>query len=206
MIQFQVKTAGDGPEKLLKDYFAKLHRQVGAAMRVEARNMRDALRSHVAGEMKVVKKGFLKGFRTKVLDQDPTRLPGMLIGSRIPWSGVHETGASIGGKMLIPINGRVGRKNFKRYVAELMRSGNAYFIKKNGKVILMAENLKENDKPLAGFKRRYRKAEGIKRLKRGADIPIAILVSKVVLRKRLNVLGLVQRRVPFLLKAIEQKI
>ena len=60
------------------------------------------------------------------------------------------------------------------YGALTMRSGNAYFIKRGGRTILMAENIKENDRPLAGFKRRHRKAEGIKRLKRGADIPIAI--------------------------------
>jgi hypothetical protein len=70
-----------------------------------------------------------------------------------------------------------GRKRFKAQIAELMRGGNAYFIKNaKGNIVLMAENIKEHDRPLAGFKRRYRKAEGIKRLKRGADIPIAVLV------------------------------
>jgi hypothetical protein len=74
--------------------------------------------------------------------------------------------------MLIPLHGRVGRKRFKAQIAELMRGGNAYFIKNaKGNIVLMAENIKEHDRPLSGFKRRYRKAEGIKRLKRGADIP-----------------------------------
>jgi hypothetical protein len=154
----------------------------------------------------VIKKSFLGGFSTKVLDQDPYRLPGMVIRSRIPWVGMHETGGTIAGKMLIPLNGRVGRKRFKAYVDALMRSGNAFFIKRNGKVFLMAENIKENDKPLAGFKRRYRKAEGIKRLKRGADIPIAVLVSKVTLRKRLDVGGLVRRRLPLICSAIEREL
>lgn len=31
-----------------------------------------------------------------------------------------------------------------------------------GNIVLMAENIKEHDRPLSGFKRRYRKAEGIK--------------------------------------------
>jgi hypothetical protein len=154
----------------------------------------------------VVKKSFLGGFSTRVLDQDPNRLPGMVIRSRIPWSGTHEYGATMNGKMLIPLNGRVGRKRFKAYVDELMRSGNAYFIKKNGKVILMAENIKENDKPLAGFKRRYRKAEGITRLKRGADIPIAVLVPKVTLQKRLDVFGVVRGRLPSIVASIEREI
>ena len=41
-----------------------------------------------------------------------------------------------------------------------MRGGNAYFIKNaKGNIVLMAENIKEYDRPLSGFKRRYRKAE-----------------------------------------------
>jgi hypothetical protein len=70
----------------------------------------------------------------------------------------------------------------------------------------MAENIKEHDRPLGGFKRRYRKAEGIKKLKRGADIPIAVLVPRVQLKKRLNVERLVAGRVPRLAAAIEKQL
>ena len=88
-----------------------------------------------------------------------------------------------------------------------MRGGNAYFIKNaKGNIVLMAENIKEHTRPLAGFKRRYRKAEGIKRLKRGADIPIAVLVPKVVLKKRLDIERLVAGRIPRLAAAIENQI
>ena len=120
---------------------------------------------------------------------------------------LHERGGLIAGRMLIPLHGRVGRKRFKAQIAELMRGGNAYFIKNaKGNIVLMAENIKEHDRPLAGFKRRYRKAEGIKRLKRGADIPIAVLVPKVVLKKRLDVERLVAGRIPRLSSAIEKQI
>ena len=157
--------------------------------------------------MSVVKKSFLKGFTARVLAKDPKRLPALYVGSRIPWSGMHEKGGTIAGRMLIPLHGRVGRKRFKAQVAELMRGGNAYFIKNaKGHIVLMAENLKEHDRPLAGFKRRYRKAEGVKRLKRGADIPIAVLVPKVVLKKRLDVERLVAGRIPRLSAAIEKQI
>jgi len=85
--------------------------------------------------------------------------------------------------------------------------GNAYFIKNaKGNIVLMAENIKEHDRPLSGFKRRYRKAEGIKKLKRGADIPIAVLVPRVQLKKRLNVERLVAGRVPRLAAAIEKQL
>ena len=113
----------------------------------------------------------------------------------------------IAGRLLIPLHGRVGRKRFKPQIAELMRGGNAYFIKNaKGNIVLMAENLQEYDRTLSGFKRRYRKAEGVKRLKRGADIPIAVLVPKVVLRKRLDIERMVATRVPRLSAAIEKQL
>ena len=88
-----------------------------------------------------------------------------------------------------------------------MRGGNAYFIKNSkGNVVLMAENIKEHARPLAGFKRRYRKAEGIQRLKRGADIPIAVLVPRVMLKKRIDIERLVLRRIPRLAMEVESQI
>lgn len=189
------------------DFRDKVKKSVSRAIANEASELKQDVRSHVAGEISVVKKSFLKGFTAKVLDKDPTRLPALYVGSRIPWSGMHERGGLIAGRMLIPLHGRVGRKRFKAQIAELMRGGNAYFIKNaKGNIVLMAENIKEHDRPLAGFKRRYRKADGVKRLKRGVDIPIAVLVPKVVLKKRLDVERLVAGRIPRLSAAIEKQI
>lgn len=189
------------------EFRTKVQKAVERAMRTEATEIKDDVRGHVAGQMAVARKSFLKGFTAKVLAKDPNRLPALYVGSRIPWSGMHESGGQIAGRMLIPLHGRVGRKRFKAQVAELMRGGNAYFIKNaKGNIVLMAENIKEHDRPLSGFKRRYRKAEGVKRLKRGADIPIAVLVPKVVLKKRLNVERLVAGRIPRLSAAVEREI
>ena len=186
---------------------AKVQKAVAQAMATEASELRQDVRNEVAGQMAVVKKSFIKGFTAKVLDRDPSRYPALYVGSRIPWSRIHETGGVIAGRMLIPLHGRVGRKRFKAQVAELMRGGNAYFIKNSkGNIVLMAENLQEYDRTLSGFKRRYRKAEGVKRLKRGADIPIAVLVPKVVLRKRLDIERMVATRVPRLSAAIEKQL
>lgn len=189
------------------EFRTKVQKAVERAIRTEATEIKDDVRGHVAGQMSVVRKSFLKGFTAKVLAKDPNRLPALYVGSRIPWSDMHESGGQIGGRKLIPLHGRVGRKRFKAQVAELMRGGNAYFIKNaKGNIVLMAENIKEHDRPLSGFKRRYRKAEGVKRLKRGADIPIAVLVPKVVLKKRLNVERLVAGRIPRLSAAVEREI
>jgi hypothetical protein len=190
---------------------ANAAKAVQRAMTAEAAAIKQEVRSHVAGELAVVKKSFLKGFSAKVLVDDRSasfqRLPALYVGSRIPWSGMHETGGRIAGRMLIPLHGRVGRKRFKAQVAELMRGGNAYFIKNaKGHIVLMAENIKEHDRVLSGFKRGHRKAAGVKRLKRGADVPIAVLVPRVVLRKRLDIERLVAGRIPRLSAAIEQQI
>ena len=186
---------------------AKVQKAVAQAMATDASELRQDVRAEVAGQMAVVKKSFIKGFTAKVLDRDPNRYPALYVGSRIPWSRIHETGGVIAGRLLIPLHGRVGRKRFKAQIAELMRGGNAYFIKNaKGNIVLMAENLQEYDRTLSGFKRRYRKAEGVKRLKRGADIPIAVLVPKVVLRKRLDIERMVATRVPRLSAAIEKQL
>ncbi|MDO3529816.1 DUF6441 family protein [Ralstonia pseudosolanacearum] len=74
-------------------------------------------------------------------------------------------------------------ESFEAQIVELMRGGNAYLVKNDrGNVVLMTENVGEHDRPLAGFKHRCRKAEGTKRIKHGADVPIAVPVPRVVLR------------------------
>ncbi|MBL0422461.1 hypothetical protein JI739_19090 [Ramlibacter sp. AW1] len=186
------------------EFREQVRKAVARAIATEATDIKQEVREHVAGKMAVAKKSFLKGFTAKVLAKDTKRLPALYVGSRIPWSGVHETGGQIGGRMLIPLHGRVGRKRFKAQVAELMRGGNAYFVKNaKGNIVLMAENIQEHERPLAGFKRRYRKAEGVKRIKRGADVPIAVLVPRVVMKRRLDVRRLVAGRVPRLAAQIE---
>ena len=195
-------------------YRDKVKKAVTRGIASEAADLKQDVRSHVAGQMTVVKKSFVKGFTAKVLDKDRSRLPALYVGSRIPWSGIHERGGVIGGRMLIPLHGRVGRKRFKAQIAELMRGGNAYFIKNaKGNIVLMAENIKEYDRPLSGFKRRYRnslRAEGLSgkslRLKRGADVPIAVLVPRVQLKKRLNVERIVAGRIPRLSARIEKQL
>ena len=196
------------------DFREKVQKAVAHGIASEAAELKQDVRSHVAGQMAVVKKSFVKGFTAKVLDKDKNRLPALYVGSRIPWSGIHERGGVIGGRMLIPLHGRVGRKRFKAQIAELMRGGNAYFIKNaKGNIVLMAENIKEYDRPLSGFKRRYRnslRAEGLSgkslRLKRGTDVPIAVLVPRVQLKKRLNVEGIVAGRIPRLSARIEKQL
>jgi hypothetical protein len=169
--------------------------------------VRDAARTRMRAAFKVARSGFVNSMQAKVLDKKPERLPVLLIGSRIPWLGLHETGGTVSGNMLIPLlPNRMGPKQFSKLVDALMRSGNAFFIKKGGKVILMAENIQENSRQLSRFKKAERGRTGTKKIKRGQEVPIAVLVKRVNLKRRLGLVDAVQSSLPGLAQAIENAL
>ena len=184
-----------------------IHKAVALGMRDSSRSLTDALRTRMQSDLAIRKPTFLRSMRAKVLDRDPSRLPALLVGSRVSWLGVHVRGATLTGKMLIPLTEsgrRMGRKAFARVIDTLMRSGNAWFIRKGGKVILMAENIKENASALTRFKRAERQRTGAKSIKRGQEIPIAVLVPRVTLKRRFDFDGTVRRAMPQLAQSINR--
>ncbi len=179
------------------------------AMRTVGREMADSVRRDMRRAFNVRKAAFLKSMRARVYNRRKERFPSLYVGSRIPWLGIHEQGGAIGGRMLIPLlprHQRIGRKAFRRVIDNLMRSGNAFFVKKNGKTLLMAENIRENDRALARFKRGERLRSGQKRLRRGQEIPVAVLVDSVRLRKRFDLESHVRRKLPRLARIIQREI
>jgi hypothetical protein len=184
-----------------------IHAAVAQGMQSGGREVRDAARSEMRSAFTVKRNSFVSSMHAKVFDKKPQQLPALLIGSKIPWLGLHEKGGSVSGNLLIPLlPGRIGPKRFKQIVDSLMRSGNAFFIKKDGRVLLMAENIKENAAQLTRFKRAERGRTGAKQIKRGQEIPIAVLVKRVDLKRRFNLSGGVQRALPALAKAIQQEL
>ena len=184
-----------------------IHKAVGLGMRDSSRSLTEALRTRMQSDLAIRKPAFLRSMRAKVLDRDPSRLPALLVGSRVSWLGVHVRGATLTGKMLIPLTEsgrRMGRKAFARVIDTLMRSGNAWFIRKDGKVILMAENIKENASAMTRFKRAERQRTGAKSIKRGQEIPIAVLVPRVTLKRRFDFDGTVRRAMPQLARSINR--
>ncbi len=203
------------------------------AMRTVGREMAEDVRRDMRRTFNVRKAAFLKSMRARVYRNRRERFagsipgarpfgaslsavknrsrrffPALYVGSRIPWLGIHEKGGAIGGRMLIPLlprHQRIGRKAFLRVIDSLMRSGNAFFIERNGRAILMAENLRENDRALARFKRGERLRTGQKRLRRGQEIPVALLVDSVRLRKRFDLESAVRRKLPRLALAIQKE-
>jgi hypothetical protein len=185
-----------------------IHTAVAKGMQSGGREVRDAARSEMRSAFTVKRNSFISSMGVKVFDKKPERnCPPCWVGSKIPWLGLHEKGGTVSGNLLIPLlPGRIGPKRFKAVIDGLMRSGNAFFIEKNGRVLLMAENIKENAGQLGRFKRAERARTGAKQIKRGQEIPIAVLVKRVDLKRRLNLAGGVQRALPALARAIQQEL
>ena len=184
-----------------------VHAAVTKGMKTGGREVRDAARSEMRSAFEVKRASFVSSMGVKVFDKKANELPALWVGSKIPWLGLHEQGGTVSGNLLIPLlPGRIGPKRFKAVIDGLMRSGNAYFIEKNGRVLLMAENIKENASQLGRFKRAERRRTGAKQIKRGQEIPIAVLVKRVDLKRRLNLAGGVQRVLPDFARAIQQEL
>jgi hypothetical protein len=184
-----------------------IHTAVARAMRDTGKAMGERVRSDMRAGFKVVKPKFLRSMHAKVFDRKAEEFPALYIGSKVPWLGIHEQGGTIRGRMLIPLlpqHRRIGRKAFARVIDPLMRSGNAFFIEKNGQQILMAENIAENAQPLARFRRAERERTGARRVRRGQEIPIAVLVRRVSLRKRFDLARSVRGDLPRLTAAIRK--
>lgn len=180
---------------------------VARGMQSGGREVREAARAEMRRAFNVRRKGFVTSMTVKVWDKKPDRLPVLRVGSKIPWLGLHQYGGSVTGNLLIPLlPDRMSPRRFKAVVEGLLRSGNAYFMQKNGKVLLMAENLQENAALLGRFKRAERLRTGNKSIRRGQEIPIAVLVKRVDLKRRFNLAGGVQRALPALARAIQQEL
>jgi len=186
-----------------------IRKAVEAGMKSAGREIAQTVQARMQSAFKVRKSSFVRSMRHKLYAGSPAKFPALMIGSRIPWLGIHARGGTIGGRMLIPLlpeHQRLGRKAFRRVIDGLMRTGNAFFIQKNGKVILMAEVIKENAAELRRFKRAERGRTGAKSIKRGQEIPIAVLVPMVTLRGRLDLPGIVRSQLPKLTTSILQQL
>jgi len=186
-----------------------IHKAVAMGMQAGGTSVADVVRDKMKSDFTVKKAAFVNSLRAKVYDRDPDKLPAVLIGSKIPWLGIHVRGGTLSGRMLIPLTEegrRIGRRAFKRVIDALIRSGNAYFIQKGSRVILMAEILQENASSLARFKRAERKRTGTKSVTRGQEIPIAVLVPNVTLKRRFDLEGIVRSQMPKLSAAILRQL
>lgn len=212
MIKIDLKMSGLLDPRTLdawtREQRAKIRSGVGQAMREEGPRMAAAVNNQVQRSFKSQSRSFSRQFKGKIYDKKPDRLPMLLVRSRVPWMGMYTRGGTIRGPLLIPINQakRIRTDHFRRIVRRIIETGSGFWRKVNGKVFLFAEYQPDLSATLYRFTRPLRKGLGGGRIKHGADIPIAVLVPEVEVKKRLDPLSAVRSRLPSLARLIEQRI
>lgn len=203
--------------KWQEDKTKKVNKAIRMAMFDARPKVQELLSSHLQAKLKIRKSSFAKTYKPYIQYSDALRPPVLVFTPKAGWLSAHETGAEIngGGKgVLIPINtrktklgnGRIGYKAFKRIIQELASQGNLNFVKVRGKVLVYAETAaaKEGGRDRL---RRYGKRVSADRYNRkaSAEIPIAVLVPKVTLRRRLQIKELSDSKLVPLVRGLIQK-
>ncbi len=196
----------------------KVPKAVSAGMKASLPAGKSAMRDEVRRGLKVSKSSFPNVMNAVVQDADASRMPQAVFFSRAGWMAAFTTGVTIKGKrgqgVLIPINTkggrRIGYRTWQKRIRLLAAQGNLEFRKVKGKVLVYAENLKGSDagvtnRALRGHNRKVGKDRFGK--KRSVEIPIAILVRSVTLRKRLDFNSVADRQIrPAMARNIQAQI
>lgn len=191
-----------------RDLWKSTREAVGQGMTEGAKPIVEKVRRNAAQIFKLSGKRLTTSLRHKLHNKKPDRLPAIEIGSNVPWLGIHEEGGTIRGPLLIPLNQpkRIGRKAFRRIVDALDRAGNLHFVKKGGQVLLFAEQIGENSRVLSRFRKSHRAATGQKRIKRGTELLIGVLVPQVTLRARLGLGRTIVSNLDQIVTAVERRL
>ena len=164
--------------------------------------------------LNVKKANFAKAFKGYVNYSNESKPPVMVVASKIPWLSGHITGLNIGPKrskgLLIPINTkalksgstRIGYRAWQKKIQTLAAQGNLHFVKRGNKVLVLAE--------LAGAGNalnRHNKRTSADRYskRRSLEIPIAVMVPSVTIKRRLNVEALAKGPLARLMRAAVDK-
>lgn len=97
-----------------------IHAAVARGMQAGGKAIAREAQGKMSGSFAVRRPGFARSMTAKLYDKDPTRLPALRIGSKIPWLGIHVRGGSVAGNLLIPLlPTRIGPKRFRQVIADL---------------------------------------------------------------------------------------
>lgn len=188
----------------------EIHDAVKRGMQLGGRQLADRVQANVAATLKIKRRGFLKSFRPKVFDNKPGRLPALLVGSKVPWSGVHEKGAVINGKMMIPFTQTMGHPGpiaWHNFLSRLFASRQAVLRNVHGREILFARVAGIRAAIAAGAGGRAGRVRLKAGRKAGTDlVPVAIYTRQVTLKKRIDVRATVQANIGQLAAAIQTEL
>lgn len=183
---------------LKKDMFVAIEK----AYIVAGKEIAKKLQTQASSVFKAKRKGFIKSFSSKIYNEYKDSPPALLLGSKIPWMGIHQYGGTVrpgGGLLLIPkTKKRIGPKEFKKLMNNLIQSKNAYFrVMKNGKIGLFSQTVDENLNSI-------QRLSGKNKLRK--ETLIAIGVKSVSIRKRLRTIEIVKENTSVVTREIEKQL
>lgn len=189
---------------------ARIHSAVAAGMTVGGKTITDRVNADARQALKIARRSFPNFFR-KVYANRKDSMPAMLLASRVKWIGIHEKGGTIEGPLLVPLleeGRRIGPKAFKNLLRQLNAQGNLWSDRVNGKSILFTEKLggKEQVSGVQRFARAERKRTGAKTIKRGQAIPIAVVIPRAQMRKRLRFAQVVRDNLGAITREIQARL
>lgn len=181
-------------------------RKALSGVRATAPVIQARVTNHIQGALRGNKAA--RSIRAKVWSLKRDRFPALQISSKIPWLGVHQHGKVIRERMLIQIGRTRGRrKDFLKLVDTLLKAKQAFFRKGRGGQTYLFAAPPKGTKGLGAARKVERNARQIAggkgSIKRGEAFPIAVLTTRVTIRKRLNVDKAIESSLPGLVRAIE---
>lgn len=163
----------------------------------------EKVRAKVRSSLRVKSVGFIKSFKHKVFAKSLDKFPVMTIGSKVYFTGIFERGGVIQGSkyLWIPLPGfpRLSRKK----IASLA-SSKTTFIKPNagGYTVFQKVIGGGGGRAIVGGTKTFKGG----RFKSGSAIPIAVLVPRATIKKRLGLESTVRANIGALVSAIEQEL
>lgn len=143
----------ENTDKEVKKAFHKAMDKTVIVVKKEAENL---IKSKFPGS----KSSFIKTWKVKRFNTYK-KFETALIYNKVPWFSIYENGGTINGKLVIPLsNGKTNNKKWKEKLKSLKNSGNSFFKKINGNVLLFE---------ITG---------------KGKAQPIGIIVNRVNIKKR----------------------
>lgn len=182
------------------------HKRMRKAMFDSKPVIQQQLQAEVRSVFKVRKQSFPRGFKGWIAYKNTERLPIAVYKFVVPWSGAHAEDTTIRGRnakgLMIPLNRstRINPQRWREMIQRQVALGNLEFRKVGSKVIVFMEAIPEAASALGGFKKtRMKNGKRVKRI----DIPVAIWVPQVRLRKRLDTNRMAERAVQSIAQAWE---
>lgn len=212
----ELSIVGDGlldPRKLqawTQQQQDRIFQAVGGGMNAAGKVIADKANADARRVLTIAKKTFPNFFR-RVYQQRKDILPQMLVASRVLWIGIHERGGTIQGPLLVPLleeGKRIGPKAFRLLLKQLDSQGNLWADRVDGRTILFTEKIggKEQVRGTRRFERAERQRTGAKTIKRGAAVPIAIVIPRARMRKRLQFERIVRSNTGLIVREIQQRL